>query len=103
MAILVNKGMRGFVLKEGLLAPGQQIIVDQETAEKLSRTYPKEIMLIDMPKVVKPVLVEETKVEPKVEPKVETVAETAVETAKEEKPKAKRGRKPKAKKSAKAE
>ena len=87
MAILVNKGQRGFVLKEGLLNPGQQITVDTETAEKLSRTYPKELMLI-MPEVVKPV-VEEVKVAPKVEaPVAETVAEV--------KPK-KRGRKAKAK------
>lgn len=83
MAILVNKGLRGFVLKEGLLVPGQQITVDQETAEKLSRTYPKELMLI-MPEVKAPAK-EEVKVE-------EPVAETVVE----EKPK-KRSRKAKAK------
>ena len=88
MAILVNKGLRGFVLKEGLLAPGQQITVDQETAEKLSRTYPKELMLIELPEVKAPAK-EEVKVAPKVE---EPVAEAVVET----KPK-KRNRKAKAK------
>lgn len=88
MAILVNKGLRGFVLKEGLLAPGQQMTVDADTAEKLSRTYPKELMLIEMPEVKAPAK-EEVKVEPKVE---EPVAEAVVE----EKPK-KRSRKAKAK------
>ena len=68
MAILVNKGQRSFVLKEGVLVPGQQMTVDNETAEKLSRTYPKEIMLI-MPEVVKvPVApIATVKAEPKVE------------------------------------
>ena len=67
MAILVNVGQRGFVLKEGLVAPGQQITVDQETAEKLSRVYPAELKLV-MPdkevvkEVVAPVL--EAKEEP---------------------------------------
>ena len=88
MAILVNKGQRGFVLKEGLLAPGQQITVDAETAEKLSRTYPKELMLIEMPEVKAPAK-EEVKVEAKAE---EPVAEAVVEA----KPK-KRTRKAKAK------
>ena len=80
MAILVNIGQRGFVLKEGMIAPGQQITVDQETAEKLSRTYPKELKLImpDPIKRVTPVaevkekeaeVVEEKVEEVKVEPK----------------------------------
>ena len=90
MAILVNKGQRGFVLKEGLLAPGQQMTLDNEVAEKLSRTYPKELMLI-VPEVKAPVM--EAKAEPKVEePKVEAVVEPVAEA----KPK-KRGRKAKAK------
>lgn len=64
MAILVNMGQRGFILKEGSLAPGQQITVDAESAEKLSRMYPNELKLIEMPKVeVKKV--EEPKDEPK--------------------------------------
>ena len=88
MAILVNKGLRGFVLKEGLLAPGQQMTVDQETAEKLSRTYPKELMLI-MPEVKVPAKEEVKEELPKME---EPVAETVVEA----KPK-KRNRKAKAK------
>lgn len=61
MAILVNMGQRGFVLKEGFLAPGSQIEVAAETAEKLSKMYGKELKLI----------VTETKVEPKEEPKEE--------------------------------
>ena len=89
MAILVNKGQRGFVLKEGLLVPGQQITVDQETAEKLSRTYPKELMLIELPEVKAPAK-EEVKEEPKV---VEPVAEAVVEA----KPKKRVSRKAKAK------
>lgn len=90
MAILVNKGQRGFVLKEGLLAPGHQITVDAETAEKLSRTYPKELMLIELPEVKAPAK-EEVKVAPKVE---EPVAETVAE---EPKPKKRSSRKAKAK------
>ena len=87
MAILVNMGKRGFVLNEGLLAPGGQIVVDNETGEKLSRVYPKELKLIKPEQVVvsKPVAMEVVTPEiapveeqPKVEPK-------------------KRGRKPKAK------
>lgn len=73
MAILVNMGQRGFVLREGMLNPGATITVDQETAEKLSRTYPKELKLIVPDKVVeeKPTI-EQPKVEPVVEePKVE--------------------------------
>lgn len=62
MAILVNIGQRGFVLKEGLIAPGQQITVDQETAEKLSRVYPQELKLVMPDKIV---------VEPKVPVKEE--------------------------------
>lgn len=89
MAILVNKGLRGFVLKEGLLAPGQQMTVDADTAEKLSRTYPKELMLIELPEVKAPAK-EEVKVAPKVE---EPVAETVVEA----KPKKRVSRKAKAK------
>lgn len=92
MAILVNKGLRGFVLKEGLLAPGQQITVDQETAEKLSRTYPKELMLI-MPEVKKAEPMEQ----PKPVPAVNYVEqEPEAVPAVEAKPK-KRSRKAKAK------
>lgn len=72
MAILVNIGQRGFVLKEGLIAPGQQVTVDQETAEKLSRVYPQELKLVAQDKkvieeIIKPA--EEVKLEG---PKVET-------------------------------
>lgn len=46
MAILVNMGKRGFVLKEGFLNPGGQVTVDSETAEKLTKAYPNELKLI---------------------------------------------------------
>ena len=72
MAILVNLGQRGFVLKEGLLAPGQSITVDAETAESLSRAYPKEL------KVIAPEKVETAK------PVAKPVAEPVKEEAKEE-------------------
>lgn len=71
MAILVNLGQRGFVLKEGLLAPGQSIVVDAETAENFSRTYPKELKVIT-PEAVK---VEE---KPAVAKKAEPVQEPEV-------------------------
>lgn len=83
MAILVNMGQRGFILKEGLLNPGQSITVDAETAETLSRAYPKELKVIVPEKVVVPA---EVKAEPVSEEKEE------IKPAKEEiaKPKAKR-------------
>ena len=46
MAILVNMGQRGFVLKEGFLAPGKEIVVDNETAFKLSSVYKTELKVI---------------------------------------------------------
>lgn len=78
MAILVNIGKRGFVLKEGLIAPGQQITVAQETAEKLSRIYPQELKLVVQDKkiieeIIKPA--EEVKPEG---PKVEETAKVEV-------------------------
>lgn len=88
MAILFNKGQRGFVLKEGFLKPGEQITVDQETAQKLTKAYPNELKEI----VVEPIKVVETVQEPVVvkEPEVE---ETPV--APEEKPTKKGGRRTK--------
>lgn len=68
MAILVNMGQRGFVLKEGYLKPGDQITVDQETADKLSKVYPNEIKVVVMEK---PAVKEEPKEMPKEEPKEE--------------------------------
>ena len=71
MAILVNLGKRGFVLKEGFLKPGDTIAVDQDTAEKLSRVYPKELKLIvsDVQEKKEAVKVFEPKVvEPAAEP-----------------------------------
>lgn len=68
MAILVNIGQRGFVLKEGFLAPTQQLTVDTETAEKLAKMYPQELKLVVTEKVVEPQQCEGPKV---VEEKVE--------------------------------
>lgn len=81
MAILVNMGQRGFVLQEGFVGPGQQVTVDQETAEKLTKMYPQELKMIVVDSVAK-VVKEEPKVMPsedqcegpmpaKEEPKVE--------------------------------
>lgn len=70
MAILVNIGQRGFVLKEGFVGPTQQITVDNDTAEKLAKMYPQELKIVMMsgegPKA-KEEVVEEVK-EPVVEP-----------------------------------
>ena len=80
MAILVNMGKRGFILKEGFLKPGDQITVSKETAEKLAKFYPGEIKVVvaDEPKQDKKAEPEETPVEntevkeekPTVEPEV---------------------------------
>lgn len=48
MAILVNIGQRGFVLKEGFVGPTQQVIVDNETATKLAQMYPSELKIVMM-------------------------------------------------------
>ena len=83
MAILVNIGKRGFVLKEGFVKPGDTITLGQDAAEKLSRVYPKELKLIvsDVKEDKGPAKVFEPKV-------VETLAEPAkVEAVKAEEPK----------------
>lgn len=73
MAILVNMGKRGFVLKEGFLKPGDQLTVDTETAQKLTKAYPQELkQIIVEPKEVKKA---EVVVEPTVAPKVEEPVE----------------------------
>ena len=77
MAILVNLGQRGFVLKEGLLAPGQSLTVNEETAETLSRAYPKELKVIQPEKVVEKPVVKAVKVEPVKEPEVKEEAPKA--------------------------
>lgn len=46
MAILVNMGQRGFILKEGFLAPGKEMVVDAETGKALAATYKNELKLI---------------------------------------------------------
>lgn len=79
MAILVNMGKRGFVLKEGFLNPGGQVTVDSETAEKLTKAYPNELKLIVtetakgkvevVKEEIKPVVAEEPKEEVKPAPK----------------------------------
>ena len=70
MAILVNIGQRGFVLKEGFVAPTQQITVDNETAEKLAKMYPRELKIVMMSgeETKAKEVVEEVKVEPEVAP-----------------------------------
>ena len=83
MAILINIGQRGFILKGGLVAPGQQVVVDQQTAETLSKVYPKELKLVIQDKKV---------IEKILEPKVEEVKE---EKPVEEKKTTGRGRKKK--------
>ncbi len=86
MAILINLGQRGFVLREGYLNPKQTITVDQETAEKLSRAYPNELKIVvqDEPKVA---VVEPVKVaKPEPEPKAEAVT-VADPVAEQEQPK----------------
>lgn len=100
MAILVNIGQRGFVLKEGFLGPTQQVTVDDETAEKLSKMYPNELKVIVMEEVktARPVespVPEVTKVkEEPTDPIAESVSAKAVEPQPEPK-KAGRGRKKK--------
>lgn len=74
MAILVNVGQRGFILKEGFLAPTQQLTVDQETANKLCKMYPQELKMVivdkpseaqcEGPKVVEEKVEEPVKEEP---------------------------------------
>lgn len=69
MAILVNMGKRGFVLKEGFLKPGDQLTVDAETAQKLTKAYPNEIkeIVVKAEEVKKAVAENEETTEPKVE------------------------------------
>ena len=79
MAILVNMGKRGFVLKAGFLNPGQQITVDSDTANQLTKAYPNELKLIVtentkgevevVKEEIKPVVAEEPKEEVKPAPK----------------------------------
>ena len=95
MAILVNIGQRGFVLKEGFVGPGQQITVDQETATKLSRVYPNELKLVMPDKEVVEKIFEPKEEPVKEEPVLEEVEEKAEEPSVEEEPKktTRRGRK----------
>lgn len=82
MAILVNMGKRGFVLKEGFLKPGDQLTVDAETAQKLTKAYPNELKeIIVKAEEVKKAVAETT------EPKVEEPAEekTAKKTSRRKK------------------
>jgi len=102
MAILVNIGQRGFVLKEGFLGPTQQVTVDEETAEKLSKMYPNELKVIVMDEVKAAITVKSPVPDvPKVkEEPTDPIAEPVSAKAEEPKPepkKAGRGRKPKAK------
>lgn len=71
MAILVNMGKRGFILKEGFLNPGEQLTVDEETAQKLTKAYPQELKQIIVKAQEVKNVVEEKAVEPTVAEKVE--------------------------------
>ena len=46
MAIVFNKGQRGFVLKSGILEAGKHIELEDSQAEKLAGMYPAEIEII---------------------------------------------------------
>lgn len=46
MAIVFNKGLRGFILKSGILAAGQHVELDDAEAKKLAGMYPKEIEIL---------------------------------------------------------
>ena len=85
MAILVNLGKRGFVLKEGFLNPGHQITVDSDTANQLTKAYPNELKLI-----VTETAKGEVKVVKEVKPVVEPEVKEEVKEVEEVKP-AKRG------------
>ena len=96
MAIIINMGQRGFVLKEGFLKPGDQITVEEETAQTLTKAYPNELkrIVVDVEKV------KEVVKEPVKEPEtVQVVEETTEEPKAEEtaKPAKKGGRRKKAK------
>lgn len=84
MAILINLGQRGFVLKEGYLNPGAQITVDQETADRLTKAYPKELKEVKIePIKAKEVVKDDTlKYEVEYEVKAAEAAETKEETPK---------------------
>ena len=55
MAIVFNKGQRGFVLTSGILEAGKHIELEDSQAEKLAGMYPAEIEIISpRPAQVKP-------------------------------------------------
>lgn len=84
MAILVNMGKRGFILKEGFLKPGEQLTVDAETAEKLTKAYPQELkqIIVQVQEVKNANSVEEKIVEPTVAKEVvEPIEENRVKKA----------------------
>lgn len=81
MAILVNMGKRGFVLKEGFVNPGEQIVVDSETAQKLTKAYPGELKEIVIKAEELKKVVEEPKAKTAVEPKAEPKDEEPVKKA----------------------
>lgn len=81
MAILVNMGKRGFVLKEGFVNPGEQIVVDSETAQKLTKAYPGELKEIVINAEVVNKTVEKVEVETTVEQKAEPKEDKPVKKA----------------------
>ena len=90
MALVHNKGLRGFILKSGILESGKIANLDDNEAQKLAGMYPKEIEIVN-PQV---------QVKPQEEPKVQEVEvapapkeEPAKEEPKAEKKPAKKGSK----------
>lgn len=78
MALVHNKGLRGFILKSGILEAGKIANLDENEAQKLAGMYPNEIEIVITPKVqVK------SQEEPKVQ-EVEVAPEPKEEPAKEE-------------------
>lgn len=52
MALVHNKGLRGFILKSGILEAGKIANLDENEAQKLAGMYPNEIEIIKPQPVV---------------------------------------------------
>ena len=69
MAVLFNTSKRGFILKEGFLAPNASLKVSKEVAEMLVRLYPGELKMITVEDVKEDVKEDEKKEEKKADKK----------------------------------
>lgn len=69
MAVLFNTSKRGFILKEGFLAPSASLKVSKEVAEMFVRLYPKELKMITVEDVKEDVKKEEVKEDKKADKK----------------------------------